>query len=113
MSGQTSPSNRKSSERKPRNSASLANLRKGGGRPKGVPNKATAGLKELAREYTAEALAALVQIMNESESDAARVSAINSILDRGYGKPSQVIAGDAENPLLLTHRIELVPVLPK
>ena len=86
---------RKTTARKP-NDASLANLRRGGGRPKGVPNKANSGLRDLARKYTPEALEALVKVMREGESEAARVSAANSILDRGYGKPSQVLAGDED-----------------
>ena len=56
-----------------------------GGRPKVV-----AEVKELAREHTAEAIHTLVSIMNDPKSvPAARVSASNSLLDRGYGKPPQ------------------------
>lgn len=62
-----------------------------GGRKKGTPNKATAEIKELAQQYTAQALEALVRVMEDGESEAARVSAANAILDRGHGKPSQSI----------------------
>ena len=49
-----------------------------------------AEVKELAREHTAEAIHTLVSIMNDPKSvAAARVSASNSLLDRGYGKPPQ------------------------
>ena len=65
--------------------------RPGAGRKPGVPNKATAELKDLAREYTTSALETLANIMVDGESEAARVSAANAILDRGYGKPSQTI----------------------
>ena len=68
--------------------------REGAGRPAGAVNKATDDIKALARQYTAEALEALVAVVRESESDAARVSAANALLDRGYGKPSQVLSGD-------------------
>lgn len=68
--------------------------REGAGRPAGAVNKATDDIKVLARQYTAEALEALVAVVRESESDAARVSAANALLDRGYGKPSQVLSGD-------------------
>ena len=34
-------------------------------------------------------IAALVQIAKESESDAARVSAIKEVLDRAYGKSKE------------------------
>lgn len=72
---------------------------KTGGRVAGTPNKATAELKGLARQYTDEALQALVNVIRSTESDAARVSAIKELFDRGYGKASQVLASDAENPL--------------
>ncbi len=83
-----------------------------GGRQKGVPNKATAELKDLARQYTCEALEALVKILRESESDQAKVSAAREVLDRGYGKATTVIGGDASAPLTVTTRIELVGVKP-
>ena len=61
-----------------------------GGRPKVVSQ-----VKELAREYTAEAIQTLVSIMtNKKSPPAARVSAANALLDRGYGKPPQHITGD-------------------
>lgn len=73
-----------------------------GGRQKGTPNKTTATLKELARQYTPDALKTLAQIMVSGESEAARVSAANAILDRGYGKPSTVIAGDEDGGAIKT-----------
>lgn len=76
--------------------------RPGAGRKAGSPNKATATLKELARQYTSEALEALVAVVREGESEAARVSAANAILDRGYGKPSQVLAGDEDGGAIKT-----------
>jgi len=60
-----------------------------GGRPKVV-----AEVKELAREHTAEAIQTLVSIMsNPKSAPAARVSAANALLDRGYGRPQQHITG--------------------
>lgn len=70
--------------------------RSGAGRPRGSVNKATDDIKALAREYTGEALEALVAVVRDGESEAARVSAANALLDRGYGKPSQVLSGDSE-----------------
>lgn len=113
MADKDTTANRKNTDRKP-NAASLANLRKGGGRPKGSPNKATASLKEAARGYTEQALQTLVQIALEGESEAARVSAANAILDRGYGKPTTVLAGDDEGgPVALVQKIVLEGVAPK
>lgn len=74
-------------------------LPKSGGRQKGVPNKANRELREIAREYTAEAVQTLAGIMRKSDSDQARALAADKILDRGHGKPSQIIAGDKENPI--------------
>lgn len=61
-----------------------------GGRVKGTPNKVTLELKDLARQYTPDALKALVEVVREG-SEGARVSAAKEILDRGYGKASQHI----------------------
>lgn len=78
-----------------------------GGRSKGVPNKATASLKDIAREYTEEAIIALVSVLR-SESGASRVAAARELLDRGYGKASQVLSGDEDGgPLRLIHEIQL------
>jgi hypothetical protein len=61
-----------------------------GGRPKVI-----AEVKELARAHTGEAIETLVAIMtNPKSAPAARVSAANSLLDRGYGKPPQHITGE-------------------
>lgn len=68
--------------------------RKTGGRVKGVPNKATQEIKALAQKYTSEALAALVQVMQTSESDQARVAAARELLDRGHGKSPQSHTGE-------------------
>lgn len=70
--------------------------RAGSGRPPGAPNKVTNEVRELAQQYTEAALAVLVQIATAGESEAARVSAANAILDRGHGKPTQPISGDED-----------------
>lgn len=61
------------------------------GNPSGRP-KVVAEVQELAREHTAEAVGTLVEIMQDkSKPAAARVSAANAVLDRGYGKATQPI----------------------
>ena len=75
--------------------------RKTGGRVKGVPNKATREIKALAQQYTDQALATLVQVMQASESDAARVAAARELLDRGYGKSTQAVTGEGGGPMKL------------
>jgi hypothetical protein len=52
-------------------------------------------VRELAREYTAQAVTTLVDVMNEG-SGPAKVAAAQAILDRGWGKPSQPVDGDGE-----------------
>ena len=71
-------------------------LKKGqSGNPGGRP-KVIAEVKELARKYTGEAIETLVSIMTSPKAaPAARVSAANSLLDRGYGKPPQHISGES------------------
>ena len=94
---------------------------KTGGRQKGVPNKATIEIKELARQYGPKALeelailGGLIQIADRkpSENDTARIAAAKEILDRAYGKSAQTIAGDPENPIQLKTRVEIVVVDPQ
>lgn len=83
--------------------------RTGAGRPKGAVNQTTKTIREKAREHTDDALAVLIGIAKNGESEAARVSAANSLLDRGYGKPSTVLAGDEDGgPIKAIHEIALV-----
>jgi hypothetical protein len=51
-------------------------------------------IASLARAHTESAIRTLANIMSHSESDPARVTAANSLLDRGWGKPTQLMAGD-------------------
>lgn len=69
--------------------------KRGRGRPKGSLNKVTASVKEAAQKFTDDALETLAQIMRDGESEAARVAAANSILDRGHGRPKQALDVDA------------------
>lgn len=87
--------------------------REGAGRPRGAPNKATASLRDIAREYTDVAIGALVAVLsNDEEPAAARVSAANSLLDRGYGKAPTIINGDDEGGPLVSI-IKLIGVAPE
>lgn len=65
--------------------------RKGAGRPKGRVTQAKRNLMEMAKDHGETALGVLVEIAtSKSSGEAARVSAANALLDRGYGKPTQV-----------------------
>lgn len=68
--------------------------RPGAGRKPGSKNKSTVEmgktLAEMAVQYTPDALKTLAEIMQDQNATAtARVSAANSLLDRGHGKPMQ------------------------
>src|SRR6266851_896855 len=74
------------------------------GRKPGVPNKASRELKELAQQYTEEAVGALVRVLRDKKAPAsAQVAAAIAMLDRGHGKPTQHI--DAEHRGTLEHRL--------
>lgn len=73
--------------------------RQGAGRKPGSKSRATkqakATLSKLAQALAPEALETLAEIMKDVEAPAAaRVSAANAILDRGYGRPVQTDEGD-------------------
>jgi hypothetical protein len=91
--------------------ASHGGMREGSGRPAGAVNKATSELKlnlsELAREYTQDALNAIVGVMNTSLSDSARIAAATAILDRGYGRPTKTTSLEVNAPFAPT-KIQLV-----
>lgn len=79
--------------------------------------KTPAEIRSLARGHTEAAINCLAGIMNQPDAPAAaRVSAASAILDRGWGKPTQLVAGDPDGaPLNLIHRIErvIVPAKPE
>ena len=91
----------------------MAKGSKTGGRQRGTPNKATADIKEIARKHAPEVMAELVRLATAADTAAARIAASKEVLDRAYGKAPQTIAGDAENPLQLKTRLELVIIDPK
>lgn len=64
-----------------------------GGRKAGVPNKATAAIKEIAGQYTEQAVTTLVSILAGGEGipAAAQVAAAKELLDRAHGKPGQSV----------------------
>jgi len=79
-----------------------------GGRPK-IPQH----IREMARALTEEAIETAAQIMrNPEETGTARMSAVNAILDRGWGKPSQPLDGDGEGGPIKVQAIEWRVVRP-
>jgi hypothetical protein len=77
-----------------------------------LKSKAAAGVRALARRHSKAAVKILAAIMNDEEGPAtARVSAAQALLDRGWGKAAQVLAGE-EGGLPILARIERVIVDP-
>jgi hypothetical protein len=79
----------------------MANGWKTGGRQKGTPNKATADIKALARQHGPAVIAELARMSGVTEApgaqtEAARIAALRELLDRGYGRATQHLAGDAD-----------------
>ena len=71
-------------------------------------------IRSLARSHTRTALNVLVGVMRSKDATAAaKVSAANSILDRGWGKATQPLEGGNEGALELIHRIERIIVHPE
>ena len=77
------------------NNGNHGGRRRGAGRPPGSRNKETLAREEraktlsaLARENTDHALAALVEVAEDTSAPAAaRVQAAKALLDRGWGRP--------------------------
>jgi hypothetical protein len=71
-------------------------------------------IRSVARSHTRTAINVLVGIMRSKDATpAARVSAANAILDRGWGKVAQPLQTGDDNTLKMIHRIERVIVHPE
>jgi hypothetical protein len=70
-------------------------------------------IRSLARSHSRTAINVLVGIMRSDDATpAARVSAANAILDRGWGKAAQPLENGADEALEIIHRIERIIVHP-
>ena len=78
---------------------------KTGGRLKGAFNKSTQDIKALASEYGPAVITELARLATDAVNEQTRVSACKEILDRVYGKPSQVIehGGKHGSPIELSN----------
>ncbi|MCK1387351.1 hypothetical protein [Bradyrhizobium sp. 21] len=71
-------------------------------------------IRSLARSHTRTAIRVLVGIMRSDDATpAARVSAANAILDRGWGKAAQPIENGEDGAPDFVHRVERVIVHPE
>ncbi len=68
-----------------------------GGRQKGTPNRVTAELKLAFQKHGDELVKALLKLA-KSTDEKVQLGAIKECLDRGWGRPTQAIAGDPEQP---------------
>jgi hypothetical protein len=74
--------------------------RPGAGRKPGVPTKMTEEARAIAAPYAKKALRELAKIggllkpEDKADSEQARVTALNIILDRAYGRPKQPVEGE-------------------
>lgn len=109
---------------------------KTGGRKPGTPNKAHVGGRELAEKWGPAAVQKIAQLAGLVEvrtivpndqgdgeiervtypgmaaSEAVRMTALQTIVDRAYGKPTQPVGGDPDaSPIL--HALKVTYVKPK
>jgi hypothetical protein len=76
--------------------------------------KTLTDIRSLARGHTRTVLNVLIGIVRSKDATAAaRVSAANAILDRGWGKAAQTLENGESGALELIHRIERTIVHPE
>ena len=79
-----------------------------------VSSKSRTEIRSLARGHTRTAVSVLIRVMRSKDATpAARVSAANAILDRGWGKARQPLENGDAGALELIHRIERIIVHPE
>ncbi len=66
--------------------------------------KARPSVRELARRHTKIAIQRIKQLCDGAESEAVQLGAANSLLDRGWGRPTQEITGADGGPLVVLTR---------
>lgn len=71
--------------------------------------KAPQEIRSLARSYSHKAIKVLAGIMQQEKAPAAaRAIAANSLLDRGWGKPTQPLAGEDGAALQIQQVIRVI-----
>lgn len=73
--------------------------------------KAPIEIKSLARSYTDSAIKTLVGVMQQPDAPAAaRVTAAQALLDRGWGKPTQTIEANVKRSVSDLTDAELIAI---
>jgi hypothetical protein len=77
-----------------------------GGRQRGTRNKVAHDVRILARDYGPAVIIKLAEMAGLTRrpgiaNAAVRVAAMRELLDRGYGKATQIVAGDEERPVAI------------
>jgi len=79
------------------------------GNPKGRPKVLLPdgrSLSDLAKEHTQNAIETLIEIMGDDGApQTARITAANSLLDRGWGRPAQSVELTGANGGAIQHEI--------
>lgn len=75
------------------------------GNPNGRP-KAPVDIAALARVHGPQCVAVVVDLL-ASTDERIRLAAATVLIERGFGKPVQPIAGDPDNPLTVRYVIEM------
>ncbi len=71
---------------------------KTGGRRKGTPNRATAEIKASFRLHGDELVDALLAL-TKSDDERVRLGAIQAALDRGWGRPAQMVDANVQGEI--------------
>lgn len=84
--------------------------REGAGRKKGIPNKATLEIRTIAQKYTEQAVAKIVDLMLNAESEQVRLAAAKELVDRGHGKAPQSVehTGEGGGPIKASIEVAFV-----
>ncbi len=78
----------------------MAHGRKTGGRQKGAPNKATRELKAAFQKHEKKLVKALLEL-TKSNDERVRLGAIQAALDRGWGRPAQMVDANVQGEIMV------------
>ncbi len=78
----------------------MATGRKTGGRRKGSLNKASAAIKAAFQKHGDELVEALLAL-TRSDDERVRLGAIQAALDRGWGRPAQMVDANVQGEIMV------------